>query len=623
MSGQWFYRMFGEEFGPVPFEKLKDLAESGTIHGSDEVRSESANGWILASTVDGLGLDASQHDTMTATMSSTDFEMSTRSSGDEWYCLVAGAELGPLSFDELLKFAEHEQLSADDQVRLGATGKWRRAGSIGRLMAALPYKAHEKKIVPGAKRKPEPVRKNRAELAEDEIDFDSIQISSTSAARKVIPVPAAVPAPALPTPVAAASVPDVQATYRAAYEQAKAMVAESMLAQADAAYKIAEEQAMAQVSWTSAPNVDRYWWGWAGGVEFGPVEFTQVFGLAKSGQLKPSDFVRNGQLGQFVPSSGVPGLFKAIEMLGRATEARTLAKAQAQAAAALAAPAPAAPIELLRPVEKPAVMQTASVAAPVEPAAIAAAARRSNPAISTPAPAPAVPVAPRRSDPQVTARIPEPAQQLEPEPPAPAPAPVEPSRPAYNPYAASSGFSSSSSSAMSSYGSRPVPKPAPRRSSGPKSTWLPDLMEQLKEPKLLGSVGVVALIMLIFGWGYLPKSRAADIKMYNSLKGIVDEIRSKRTSAPNELPPLQQKLEATAKEIAAALVKKASRDEPAKQCLLWATRDEVPRLVSAGLGVESIHEKNLMARLQEAAYELGLEKRPPIDVAQLVTPSDD
>lgn len=607
MSGQWFYRMFGEEFGPVPFEKLKELAEGGTIQAADEVRSETVDQWIAAEEVDGLGLSASDHDTVTATLptSGTDFEISTPAATDEWFCLVAGAELGPLSFDELLKFAEHEQLSADDQVRLGANGKWRRAGSIGRLMAALPYKAHEKKIVPGQKPK---VDQSEPEI--DDFNFDGPTVVASTVLTP--PEPELAPLPTV----------DVQATYRAAYEQAKAMVAESMLAQADAAFKAAEEQAQAQIAWTKGPNVDRFWWGWANGVEFGPVEFTQVFGLAKMGQLKPSDLVRNGQVGQFVPSSSVPGLFKAIEMIVRATEARNLAKAQAQAAAALAAPAPAMPEALLKSGE----MKTVSpipVAPKSDPVVPTQSVGRSSPSINT---------VPQRggSSAQVRARIldPEPEPEREPEPP-PRPAPVapEPSRPAaYNPYAASGGFSSSSSS-MSTYGtSRPAaapPKTAPRRSSGSSSTWLSDTLESLKEPKALGTIAAVAVVLLVVGWTYLPKSRAGDIKMYQALKSVVEEIRTKRVNSPGDVGALQQKLQKVGKEIAAELKNKASRDEPAKQCLLWASRDEVPRVITAGLNTESAAEKALMSRLQEAAYELGLEKRPPIDMAQLVNANND
>src|SRR5258708_24437121 len=121
--------MFGEQFGPLSFEQLKGLADGGTIQALDQVRSESSSIWVAAATIEALELSTSERDTggmMTATWLS-DFDMSTtQPTNDEWYCLLGDHELGPLSFDELLKFAEHGQLCADGQVRMGSSGKWRR-----------------------------------------------------------------------------------------------------------------------------------------------------------------------------------------------------------------------------------------------------------------------------------------------------------------------------------------------------------------------------------------------------------------------------------------------------------------------------------------------------------------
>lgn len=596
MADQWFYRMFGEDFGPMPLEKLQELAGSGTVQALDLVRAESSSEWVAAATIDELGLSTSERRTSTsvAVKPASDAEMTTQAASDDWYCQLGGQELGPLSFDELLKYAEHEQLGADDQVKLGPKGKWRRVGSIGRLMAALPYQAVEKSIV---------------------VARASTRVDRTT--EKPVVSKAAITT----TPVVAA--PDTAATYRVAYEQAKAKLTESMLAQADAAFKAAEEQAQAQIAWATAPNVDRYWWGWANGVEFGPVEFTQVFGLAKSGQLKASDFVRNGTHGQFVPSSNVPGLYRALDIIARATETRNLAKSQAQAAAALALPPMTAPTQLINAAEQQGA-SNASIAIPH------VAAPTSNPAIEITKPA-----ARPASDPQVTTRksdpqIATPAAAVE---PTPAP-PVEAPRPApslaysssnYGASSSMSGFSSSSSS-MSTYGtSRPVtpPKSYPKRTSRPSSPWLSDMLENLKEPKALGAIGTIALVMLIVGWSYLPKNRSADLKQYNAMKMLVDEIKAKRTTAPAELPKIEQLLTKLSKEIAVNLKDKASRDDPAKQCLLWAARDEVPRFIQAGLAMESPAEKSLEARLREAAYELGLEKRPPVDLAQLAARAND
>ena len=149
------------------------------------------------------------------------------------------------------------------------------------------------------------------------------------------------------------------------------------------------------------------------------------------------------------------------------------------------------------------------------------------------------------------------------------------------------------------------------------------MLESLKEPKAIGSMCAVAVVLLFFGWNFLPKSRAADIKKYQALKEILDEVKTKRTAPPAELAALQQKLTKVGKEIATELKTKASRDEPAKQCLLWAARDEVPLVVQVGLSKESPAEVRLATRLREAAYELGLEKRPPVDPTQLAQRSND
>jgi hypothetical protein len=604
MTEQWVYRMFGEEFGPMPFEKLKELAETGTIQAFDQIRSTSSGDWIDAVTVEELGLSTSGRDTVTATAvtGSTDFEKSTRqTANDDWYCMVAGQELGPLSFDELLKFAEHEQLSADDEVRLGSDGKWRRAGSIGRLMAALPYQAVEKKIRPG----------NRP-AANGSPGAVPAPRTGVSPETRVNPGTSVSPDPT-PKPAVA---PNQDATYRVAFEQAAAKVVEAMLAQADATFKAAEEQARSQIAWASAPNVDRFWWGWAGGVEFGPVEFPQVFGLAKSGQLKPSDLVRNGQHGQYVSSSNIPGLFSAIEMIARAAQARDLARSQAQAASSLAAPPPVAPTALLNAAEK-------AIAAEQQ--------AKSNPAITVPSASASA----SRSNPVVqTLRQPPAAHEPQTETTAPEPPADEPMRSAHpssmNSGFASSmggGFSSTSSSSMSTYGSgRPAAVPGKSFSKKPpaqKSTWLPDLLESLKEPKAIGSLCTIAFVLLIVGWRYLPKSHADDIKRYQALKGILDEVKSKRASSPAELLGLQDKLKKTAKQIADEVKAKAGPDEPAKQCLLFAARDEVPRMMQSGLALESAAEKMLAIRLKEASYELGLEKRPPVDPAQLAAATRD
>ncbi len=607
MSEQWYYRMFGEEFGPVALEKLREMAAHGTVGCEDEVRSDRSTRWVPAGSVRELGLGSSGGGVEVATASDSDAAMNVVAQGeraglDDWYCLANGHELGPLNFDELMKFARHEQLSADDEVKLGANGKWRRVGSIGRLMAVLPFRAAEPT-------KPRPAGRpasNRSMTPAHE------QPAVGSSARPDMP-PAAEPAP---VPAV-----DMNAAYLAAYEQARTQIAESMIAQAEAAYKKAEETAKAEMAWASAPNVDSQWWGWMGGVEFGPVAFVQVFALAKNGQLKPSDFLRNGPNGQMFPSSNAPGLFSAVAAMAKAAETLSLAKVQAQAAAALTAPAP--PLSSL-----PA---TAFVTAAVP----AKETNRAVPQDVEDAPKPAATSRPigTGSKPQLTAVTDTPPRNTNtpntetPVVERPSPAPVSAQR---QPSLSSAGSSSSSMSSSSSFNSyRPVvaparPAPRPSRSSSQSSFSFSEMLEPLKEPKALGAVGVVAAVLLSFGWFYLPKSSAADVKNFRELKHIIDEIKQKRSSNSTDFASVNTKAEKIGKAVIAELAKKASRDEPAKQHLLWAARDRMPAMLGElkkAPTEPSKAEQSFIESLREAARILHIKDdglppappRPPVD----------
>lgn len=58
---------------------------------------------------------------------------------DNWYYKVFGIEFGPVKLERLIELAKSHGISHDDQVRFGEKGNWRRVGSIGQLMAHLPF----------------------------------------------------------------------------------------------------------------------------------------------------------------------------------------------------------------------------------------------------------------------------------------------------------------------------------------------------------------------------------------------------------------------------------------------------------------------------------------------------
>jgi hypothetical protein len=144
MADQWMYRVVGAEFGPVPQDELQQLLQEGLVSDDDDVRPVDKSAWRPANSYSELGFQVASGNTSTATVERT---------ADDWYCKTFGTELGPLGFDELKRMAENGEISADDEVRLGTRAKWRRVGSIGRLMTLLPYQEVKREVI----RKPAPV----------------------------------------------------------------------------------------------------------------------------------------------------------------------------------------------------------------------------------------------------------------------------------------------------------------------------------------------------------------------------------------------------------------------------------------------------------------------------------
>lgn len=152
MSEKWFYRVFGEEFGPVTFSDLRESAANGTLSGDDEVRPEALTMWVPAKAVrelQDLYQDAVESaSTVTSTMNAA---AAVPEATDDWYYRIIdgdGAEIGPLTFDAIIELAKSGRLTSDDEVRFGVDNKWRRAGSMGRLVAVLPYQTRRRKLAP-------------------------------------------------------------------------------------------------------------------------------------------------------------------------------------------------------------------------------------------------------------------------------------------------------------------------------------------------------------------------------------------------------------------------------------------------------------------------------------------
>lgn len=295
MADQWLYRVFGQEFGPISLEELRTLADIGILSAADEVRPESATGWAHAGTFRQLGLNGS---TQVAVALDAYVVAPTKSNAiDEWYCQMLGQELGPLSFCDLVGYAEQGQVTAEDLVKLGANGKWRRVGTIGRLVAVLPFQAQPVPITPRPK-------------------------TSTDAPNSTVPVTANVaPSVAVPSPPTPAQLAELQD-------------AELALTKAEAACEPMIRVAQHHMSWASSPACDPAWWASINSVIEGPVPFTQLVDWAIAGKLRPIDYLCQGRFGQYMPAGLVLGLFPAANLLKTVSEALTAAESRVAAARA-------------------------------------------------------------------------------------------------------------------------------------------------------------------------------------------------------------------------------------------------------------------------------------------------
>lgn len=64
--------------------------------------------------------------------------------GDDWYCLIFGEELGPMSWDDLVNMASHGMLSGNAKVKRGPQADWVQADSVEGLFTTSPPAVLEK-----------------------------------------------------------------------------------------------------------------------------------------------------------------------------------------------------------------------------------------------------------------------------------------------------------------------------------------------------------------------------------------------------------------------------------------------------------------------------------------------
>ncbi|MFO0917239.1 MAG: GYF domain-containing protein, partial [Planctomycetaceae bacterium] len=98
MADQWYYRLFGTEFGPVSRSALDNLIQSSQLNHNDEIRAEGAPAWGRV-----RDLFAPQTGATSANGPNTPTESlsaSTPASAEQWFYQTLGHDFGPVAFHE-------------------------------------------------------------------------------------------------------------------------------------------------------------------------------------------------------------------------------------------------------------------------------------------------------------------------------------------------------------------------------------------------------------------------------------------------------------------------------------------------------------------------------------------
>ena len=123
---EWYYRILGQELGPITFEELQQLAKAGGVGADDEVRIGSDEPWTKARHRRGLkfarpaAVAADTAHDRTATL----IPFGDAAKKREWYHEILGQEMGPISFKEMAKAFADGTLTLEDKARRGKTGAW-------------------------------------------------------------------------------------------------------------------------------------------------------------------------------------------------------------------------------------------------------------------------------------------------------------------------------------------------------------------------------------------------------------------------------------------------------------------------------------------------------------------
>jgi hypothetical protein len=175
MSDGWYYLAFGIELGPMSWEDLAERAARGDLRPENQVRHGAKGAWVAAREIPQLFAPGDEAPRV-----------------DAWHCEFMGAELGPMSWDDLRRLVERGDVRTDSRVRKHADQEWRPAATIAGLFPSAGVAAAEADFE---------FAHNPA--SDSEGDFEFVAGSTPSTAEPSAPLATAPSSAAAPSPSSA------------------------------------------------------------------------------------------------------------------------------------------------------------------------------------------------------------------------------------------------------------------------------------------------------------------------------------------------------------------------------------------------------------------------------------
>lgn len=528
MAQDWFYKLLGEETGPISFTALRDLAQEGHLESDDEVRT-STSSWKRVNEVPSLYSPGETEEPELATDMDLDLLLAPSSSQPirvsakrqaqlaaiaaaakptaEWYYKLLGQEMGPVTSDEIIQQIKDGLLHENDTVRCGREGTWQTLDKTPQFAA----------IVAQMQPQPEWYCRVLGQVLGPMI-FDELQRMAKTRSLN----------------------PDDEVRHGATEPWVKADRTRGLkFPRAEAVTAATSSQSSTLAPFGEAAK-KREWYYEIVGQIMGPISFVEMAKGVADGTLKMEDKARRGKSAAWSLVMDIPGL---VSMEGKA--AYLAAKAEASR------PKPVAPTP--------------------PPSPVAAAPRV---ALPTPESVPVVAVAPPF------------------EPPRAASSGYGATGSSASAYGASGAGASygSISSASRPAGFPPSFKP-PKKSGGGSSANIGELLKGLKEKvdaKAMGAIAVILLVGGYFGMSAMGISFGSTpgLAEYNEIKPIwieVQKLQKDKSAKPDDRATLSKKYKSKLKK----LEKQINDQGPGSarrllQLMYFCTKNHLPELIEKG-----------------------------------------